>query len=82
MWLLAVNVDQPTLLGLAALVSAIGGIASTILALRKSRSEEHVQCLEQLKETREEAERLAAELHQMKMEHPDESEHDPDGGGG
>jgi hypothetical protein len=59
--------DNPTLLGIAAFVSAIGGIASTIMALRKSHEEEHQQCLDQLKQTRVEAERLAQELHALKM---------------
>ena len=61
-------VDQPTLLGIAAIVTATGGIASTIMALRKSRSEDHEACLEHLRESRAEAEALAAELHALKME--------------
>jgi hypothetical protein len=56
-----------TLLGVAAIVSAIGGCASTILAIRKSHSEEHEACLERLKETRADAEKLAAELHEVRM---------------
>jgi len=58
---------DPVLLGLAAIVSAIGGIVSTVLALRKNRSEEHEACLKHLKEARAEGERLAAELHDLKM---------------
>jgi hypothetical protein len=60
-------VDSPTLLGLAAVVSALGGLISTILALRKSRSEEHEECLERLKEARAESERLAKELHELRI---------------
>jgi len=59
--------NQPTLLGLAAMVTAIGGCASSILAIRKARSEEEQQCLDRLKEARAESERLAQELHELKM---------------
>jgi len=57
----------PTLLGAAAIISAVGGCASTIVALRKSRSEEHEHALEELAKCRAESERLAAELHTLKM---------------
>jgi hypothetical protein len=56
-----------TLLGIAAVVSALGGIATTILAFRKSHDEEHEQCLERLKTARSEAEAMAAELHELKI---------------
>jgi hypothetical protein len=59
--------DEPTLLGIAAVISAVGGIASTIMAIRKSHSEEEQQCLERLKEARVEAEASAQELHERKM---------------
>lgn len=61
------SIDDPTLLGLAAVVSAIGGIGSTVLALRKHRDEEHEACLQRLKEARTEAEKLAKELHELRM---------------
>lgn len=61
--------NGPTLLGIAAIVSATGGIASTVLALRKSRSEEHEECLKHLKDARAESERLARELHELRMGH-------------
>lgn len=57
----------PTLLGLAAVVSAIGGCVSTVLALRKATSDEHEQCLERLREARTESEKMAAELHALRM---------------
>lgn len=60
--------DQATLLGAAALLTAVGGVASTIMALRKSRSEDHEACLEHLREARAEAEGYSAELHKVKME--------------
>lgn len=56
-----------TLLGIAAIVSALGGIASTIMALRKSHDEEHEACLERLKQARADSERMAQELHDLKM---------------
>lgn len=59
--------NEPTLLGLAAVLSATGGVVSTIMALRKSHSEEHEHCLEQLKESRAESEKLAQELHELRM---------------
>jgi hypothetical protein len=58
---------EPTLLGIAAFITAIGGVASTILALRRSRGEDYEHCLQQLKESRAEAERLAQELHDLRM---------------
>jgi hypothetical protein len=67
-WVLGA-VDSPTLLGLAAVITALGGLASTILALRKNRSDEHEHCLEELAKCRAESERLAKELHELKMRH-------------
>jgi hypothetical protein len=68
--ILAISGD-PTLLGVAAIISAVGGVGSTIWALRKSRREEHDKVTEEmrtrLKECREEAEKLANELHEYKM---------------
>jgi hypothetical protein len=61
--------NSPTLLGLAAAISAFGGLISTVLALRKSRSEEHEECLKHLRDARAESERLAQELHNLKMSH-------------
>jgi len=69
---LAVDASDPTLLGIAAIIAAVGGIVSTIFADRRARREERVkaeeECVQRLKETREEAERLAEELHRLKME--------------
>ncbi|HEY5708592.1 MAG TPA: hypothetical protein VIS51_04290 [Solirubrobacterales bacterium] len=80
MWLIAAF-EGPTLLGVAAIVSAIGGIASTIMALRKSTDEQHVHALEQLAATRAESERLAAELHALKLEASGEGQLRPSGRG-
>lgn len=72
MWeLAAIDFNSPTLLGVAAVMTAVGGIASTIMAIRKGRSEEEQQLVERLKETRAEAERLAKELHDIKMRDTD-----------
>lgn len=62
------TLDEPTLLGVAAVVSAVGGVASTVMALRKTRSEEQELCLERLKKARAEAEQVAHELHERKMQ--------------
>jgi len=61
-------INDTSLIGLAAFITAVGGLASTILALRKNRSEECEECLRKLKEAREESERLAKELHDLRME--------------
>jgi hypothetical protein len=57
----------PTLLGIAAIISALGGVTSTIMALRKSRSEEDEHMREELAKCRVESERLAKELHDLRM---------------
>jgi hypothetical protein len=66
MLILAVDTGA-TLLGIAAVISALGGAFSTMLAIRKSNDENHQQCLENLKEARADAEKYAAELHELKM---------------
>lgn len=66
-----IALDQPTLLGLAAVIAAVGGILSTLIGARKARREERdkaeQECLERLKASRKEAEEAMAELHQLKM---------------
>jgi hypothetical protein len=62
------GVPTEFILALAAFATAVGGIATTIMALRRDRSEEHEKCLERLKESRAESERFAAELHRLKMQ--------------
>jgi len=70
------EITQPTLLGIAAVIAAIGGIVSTITADRRARKEERAkaekECIERLKETRAESEKLAEELHRLKMERFDD----------
>jgi cell division protein FtsB len=56
-----------TLLGVAAIISAIAGVGSTIMAVRKSRNEEEEHLRDELAESRANEERLAKELHDLKM---------------
>jgi hypothetical protein len=56
-----------TLVGIAAIATALAGVASVIMAIRKGRSEEHEHALDELKDARAEAERLAVENHELKL---------------
>jgi hypothetical protein len=71
--MLALDTTQPTLLGIAAVIAAIGGIISTLLSNRRARREEREKseedCLQRLKAARLEAEEAAAELHRRRMEY-------------
>jgi hypothetical protein len=62
---------ETTLLGLAAILTAIGGIVTTIWGVIKSRREGKEQADEKLRDNlrkcRDEAERIAEELHRTKM---------------
>lgn len=64
---------EENLLGIAALITAIGGVLATILAHRTSAKEAkdkaEEDCLERLRVSREESEKLAEELHDVKMRH-------------
>lgn len=66
------DLGDPTLLGVAAIVSAFGGVVSTVVGARRSRRDERAkaeqECFERLKATRAEAEALARELHEIKMQ--------------
>jgi len=69
-WVAELNVDS--LLGLAAVITALGGILTTIVSSRKSRQEAKrkadQECWQRLKEVRAEAEEAAMALHQLRME--------------
>jgi hypothetical protein len=69
--MLFVDAGDPTLLGIAAIIAALGGIVSTVLGTRKARRDERAkneeECIERLRTARQEAEGLAEELHQRKM---------------
>lgn len=68
---LAITFDDPTLLGIAAVITAISGVASTIFGARKkakeAKEEAEEKCRLRLQETRAEAEKCAEELHRLKM---------------
>jgi len=70
--MLAVDAGNPTLLGVAAIISALGGIISTIWSHRKAtrdeRDKQQELCREQLKEARAEADEFAEKYHKQKME--------------
>lgn len=65
--------DNATLLGIAAVITAISGIISTVFGARKARREEHdkdeEQCRERLRAARKEAEEAAMELHARRMKY-------------
>ena len=63
--------DAAILLGIAALVSALGGVISSMLAIRRAREDEYEKCLERLKQARIEAEQLAQEKHRRLMSDED-----------
>lgn len=54
-----------------AVLLAIGGLMSGYLALRKAKSEGSTTCHELLNASRKEAEGYAAQLHRIRMTHPD-----------
>jgi uncharacterized protein HemX len=66
-----VAASDPTLLGIAALLTALAGIASSIWGVIKSRKEGKEKADEtlrkNLRDCRTEAEKLAEELHRSKM---------------
>jgi predicted nucleotidyltransferase len=61
----------PTLLGIAAFLSATTGVATTFLAIRKSHNESDKEMVANLRAAREHEEQLAAQLHKVKMAHPE-----------
>jgi hypothetical protein len=63
---LAVESPSALLLGLAALVSAVGGIVSTVIAARKVHRDERGICEEKLRAIRLEAGQLAEEIYRLK----------------
>jgi len=62
---------EPTLLGVAAIITSCGGLMTTIIASRRSGKEAKAkadeQCYERLREVRSESEQLANELHRLRM---------------
>jgi len=65
--------EQPTLLGFAAIITAICGVVTSIWGAIRSHKEGKEKADERLREQlricREESEDLAGELHRIKMSH-------------
>jgi len=61
------GVTEATLLGFASLMTALAALGSTVMALRKNRSEEYEKTADHLRECRIEVEKLSQELHEYKM---------------
>jgi hypothetical protein len=61
------GVAEATLLGFASLMTALAALGSTVMALRKNRSEEYEKAADRLRECRIEVEKLSAELHEYRM---------------
>ena len=57
--------------GIGAILAGIGGVITAWIAIRKAKQEGSKTCHELLNESRLEAEHYAAELHIIKMKHPD-----------
>jgi hypothetical protein len=61
------GVAEATLLGFASLMTALAALGSTVMALRKNRSEEYDKTADRLRECRIEVEKLSRELHDLRM---------------
>lgn len=57
--------------GIAAILVAVSGIITSVIAMRKAKQEGDEGCYKQLRESREEAEEYAKELHKIRLEHPE-----------
>lgn len=64
-------VDDPTLLGLAAIATSLSGIISTWYGFHRTSKETerkaNEECAQKLREARQEGEEVAQELHELKM---------------
>lgn len=69
--MLAATEWEPWLLGLAAVITSIGGLITSMITIRRSGKEAKEkaddECRERLRATRVEAEQLAAEIHDYRM---------------
>lgn len=76
--MLQIALDQVTLFGAAAALSSVVGIILAILSHRQTRKSAEAQAAkethEQLLLARQEAERLSAELHKLRMERGHDAE--------
>jgi len=70
--LLAETTTESSLFGIAAIITALGGVVTTVVAHRKGKSEATEkaaqECHERVTALRKESEQLGEELHQLKME--------------
>ena len=66
-----IQFNPDVLLAMAALITAIGGVASTLASIRMKRMEQKArdedECFKKLLDARKEAEAASDELHAMKM---------------
>jgi hypothetical protein len=60
-----------TLAGAAAVLLAVSGIITSVIALRKAKQEGDENCHKQLRDSRAEAEQYAQQLHKIRLEHPE-----------
>jgi hypothetical protein len=69
--LLAIDWEEVDFVGIAALLTALGGLVTTVIAHRQGKKEQQSKseedCYERLKAVREESEGLAQELHELRM---------------
>jgi hypothetical protein len=72
-------VTEATLLGFASLMTALAALGSTVMALRKNRSEEYDKTADRLRECRTEVEKLSRELHDLRMKEIERGEPPPKG---
>ena len=73
------GVAEATLLGFASLMTALAALGSTVMALRKNRSEEYDKTADRLRECRIEVEKLSRELHDLRMKEIERGEPPPKG---
>ena len=62
---------ENNLAGLGAVLAGVGGVITAWTAIRKSKMEGSQTCHELLNQSRLEAEQYAAELHRIKINHPE-----------
>jgi hypothetical protein len=73
------GVTEATLLGFASLMTALAALGSTVMALRKNRSEEYEKTAERLRECRKQVEELSSEMHDLRMKEIARGEPPPQG---
>jgi hypothetical protein len=65
------EITDPTLLGVAAIITSFAGVVTTIIGARRSAREAKEKadedCFTRLRDLRSESEKIAEELHRMRM---------------